>query len=147
MPCTRAARGTRSRMRILGTTPIFLRRSALRTRLTKRQLIGSAPRVTMPDRKCIVCGNPIPKNRGLRAKTCSRECSENKPDSAPPLLKETRQYEYATTPYQRHLTRLGWSQLHAARVLGIDPRTSRRYASGDLNTPEAVIRKLKRKTK
>jgi hypothetical protein len=50
-----------------------------------------------------------------------------------------RKYDYPTTEYSRAIARLGWSQIHAAKMFGIDARTSRRYASGDLQLP-AVMR-------
>lgn len=43
-----------------------------------------------------------------------------------------RIYDYPETEYSRAIARLGWSQVGAARLLGIDPRTSRRYIAGDL---------------
>ena len=43
-----------------------------------------------------------------------------------------RIYDYPETEYSRSIDRLGWSQVGAAKLLGIDPRTSRRYISGDL---------------
>jgi hypothetical protein len=54
-----------------------------------------------------------------------------------------RKYDYAMTEYSRAISRLGWSQVHAAKVLGINPRTSRRYAGSDLNLPvvlQALLR-------
>lgn len=49
-----------------------------------------------------------------------------------------RKYDYPETEYSRALERLGWSQVGAARMLGIDARTSRRYASGDLQPPKPL---------
>lgn len=49
-----------------------------------------------------------------------------------------RKYDYPETEYSRAIDRLGWSQVGAAKALGIDPRTSRRYASGDLAMPSAL---------
>jgi hypothetical protein len=49
-----------------------------------------------------------------------------------------RLYDYPVTEYQRALERLGWSQVGAAKMLGIDPRTSRRYISGDLQPPRPL---------
>jgi hypothetical protein len=44
-----------------------------------------------------------------------------------------RLYDYPETEYARAVKRLwGDNQLHAARMLGIDERTSRRYYSGDV---------------
>jgi hypothetical protein len=50
-----------------------------------------------------------------------------------------RKYDYPVTEYSRAIARLGWSQVHAAKMLGVDARTSRRYVSGDLQLP-AVTR-------
>lgn len=49
-----------------------------------------------------------------------------------------RVYDYPETEYARAVERLGWSQVGAARLLGIDPRTSRRYISGDLQPPRPL---------
>lgn len=49
-----------------------------------------------------------------------------------------RQYDYPDTEYALALQRLGWSQVGAAKILGIDPRTSRRYISGDLQPPQPL---------
>lgn len=49
-----------------------------------------------------------------------------------------RKYDYPITEYQRAIERLGWSQVGAAKMLGIDPRTSRRYISGDLQPPKPL---------
>jgi hypothetical protein len=49
-----------------------------------------------------------------------------------------RIYEYPVTEYATAIERLGWSQVHAAKTLGIDPRTSRRYISGDLALPRPL---------
>jgi len=40
--------------------------------------------------------------------------------------------------YRSTLSRLGLSQVAAARVMGIDPRTSRRYALGETPIPKIV---------
>lgn len=39
------------------------------------------------------------------------------------------------TALRTALNRLGLSQVGAARILGIDPRTMRRYCSGELPVP------------
>ena len=44
--------------------------------------------------------------------------------------------------YRANLARLGLSQVGAARFLGIDARTSRRYASGERPIPPPVARLL-----
>ena len=49
-----------------------------------------------------------------------------------------RQYDYPVTEYARAIERLGWSQVGAAKLLGIDPRTSRRYIAGDLAMPSTL---------
>jgi hypothetical protein len=49
-----------------------------------------------------------------------------------------RIYDYPETEYARAVERLGWSQVGAAKRLGIDPRTSRRYISGDLQLPRPL---------
>lgn len=49
-----------------------------------------------------------------------------------------RLYDYPVTEYARAIDRLGWSQVGAAKMLGIDPRTSRRYISGDLQPPNTL---------
>ena len=40
-----------------------------------------------------------------------------------------------TDDYRNHLARLDLSQLAAGRMLGVDPRTARRFASGDQPIP------------
>jgi transcriptional regulator with XRE-family HTH domain len=40
--------------------------------------------------------------------------------------------------YRNALDKLGWSQLEAARQLGINPRTSRRYALKERKVPKTV---------
>lgn len=40
--------------------------------------------------------------------------------------------------YQAALDRLGLSQLGAARLIGVGPRTSRRWAAGDAEIPESA---------
>jgi hypothetical protein len=88
-------------------------------------------------KKCAVCKKPIPKSRGIRAKTCSAKCSESLKESSPVApLKIERE---TVTPYQKSIIDMGWNQVQAARFLGIDPRTSRRYASGELKTPAATM--------
>lgn len=42
------------------------------------------------------------------------------------------------TQFRKALERLGLSQVAAARFLGIGDRTSRRWASGDVEVPRAV---------
>ena len=41
--------------------------------------------------------------------------------------------------YRRALARLGLTQNGAARLFGIDDRTSRRYVSGDSAVPTAIV--------
>lgn len=45
--------------------------------------------------------------------------------------------------YRASLAGLGLSQVGAARLFGVDPRTSRRWAAGDLEIPKAVQIALK----
>lgn len=45
--------------------------------------------------------------------------------------------------YRLCLHRLGLSQLAAAKVLGIGPRTSRAYALGEVRIPEPVAKLLR----
>ncbi len=47
------------------------------------------------------------------------------------------------TQYQASLNRLGLSQVGAARLFGVDPRTSRRWVAGDLVIPRAVALALR----
>lgn len=47
------------------------------------------------------------------------------------------------TQYQAAIDRLGLSQVGAARLLGVDPRTSRRWVAGDLAIPRAVALALR----
>jgi hypothetical protein len=47
--------------------------------------------------------------------------------------------------YRKALDELGWSQVEAARELGFDPRTSRRYALGERKIPKTVEMLLKMK--
>lgn len=54
-----------------------------------------------------------------------------------------RIYDYPETEYARAIDRLGWSQVGAAKLLGIDPRTSRRYIAGDLAMPSALQKLLR----
>lgn len=49
-----------------------------------------------------------------------------------------RKYDYPVTEYTLAIERLGWSQVGAAKMLGIDARTSRRYAAGDLELPKPL---------
>jgi transcriptional regulator with XRE-family HTH domain len=49
--------------------------------------------------------------------------------------------------YRNALSKLGWSQLEAARQLGVNPRTSRRYALGERKVPKTVELLLKIKLK
>lgn len=44
--------------------------------------------------------------------------------------------------YRKALDELGWSQVEAARELGFDPRTSRRYALGERKIPMTVEKLL-----
>ena len=44
--------------------------------------------------------------------------------------------------YRANIAHLGLSQVAAARLLGIDARTSRRYASGERPIPPPVARLL-----
>lgn len=54
-----------------------------------------------------------------------------------------RIYDYPETEYSRAIARLGWSQVGAAKLLGIDARTSRRYISGDLPLPGPLSKLLR----
>jgi hypothetical protein len=45
--------------------------------------------------------------------------------------------------YQAALDRLGLSQVGAAELFGVDPRTSRRWVAGDLVIPRAVALALR----
>lgn len=47
------------------------------------------------------------------------------------------------TQYQASLKRLGLSQVGAARLFGVDPRTSRRWVADDLVIPRAVALALR----
>ena len=40
--------------------------------------------------------------------------------------------------YRAALDRLGFSQLGAAKLFGVGPRTSRRWAAGDADIPETA---------
>lgn len=42
------------------------------------------------------------------------------------------------TQYRDTIAALGLNQSSAARLFGVDPRTSRRWASGDMPVPRAV---------
>jgi hypothetical protein len=48
-----------------------------------------------------------------------------------------------STQYQAALDGLGLSQVGAARLLGVDPRTSRRWALGEATVPPAVALALR----
>jgi DNA-binding transcriptional regulator YiaG len=45
--------------------------------------------------------------------------------------------------YREAIERLGLSQIAAARLLGVDARTSRRWASGDRDVPPPAVRFLR----
>jgi hypothetical protein len=45
--------------------------------------------------------------------------------------------------YRKTLVRLGFSQVKAAKILGVDPRTSRRWALGETDVPHCVGLALK----
>jgi len=45
--------------------------------------------------------------------------------------------------YLAALKRLGLNRMQAAELLGIDPRTQRRYTSGDRDVPESTARFLR----
>lgn len=47
------------------------------------------------------------------------------------------------TQYQAALDGLGLSQVGAARLFGVDPRTSRRWALGEASVPPAVALALR----
>lgn len=47
------------------------------------------------------------------------------------------------TEYREAIESLGLSQVGAARLFGVDPRTSRRWALGELPVPRAVELALK----
>lgn len=82
---------------------------------------------------CVVCKKPIPVQRGTRAATCSKECSAV---YKPTIFAKPR--KPVTTEYQKSILKIGWNQIQAAKFLGIDPRTSRRYAAGELRTPAPI---------
>jgi transcriptional regulator with XRE-family HTH domain len=44
--------------------------------------------------------------------------------------------------YRAALERMGLTQVKAAELLGIDPRTSRRYALGECPVPEPIMKLL-----
>ena len=46
--------------------------------------------------------------------------------------------------FRAELTRLGLSQVQAARFLSVDPRTLRRWASGEIEIPGSVALLLPR---
>lgn len=46
--------------------------------------------------------------------------------------------------YRKALDELGLSQVEAAKLLGVNPRTSRRYALGERSIPKPVELLLKR---
>lgn len=43
------------------------------------------------------------------------------------------------TTYQKRIDRIGLSQTDAARILNVDPRTSRRWALGEVDPPPVVL--------
>jgi DNA-binding transcriptional regulator YiaG len=45
--------------------------------------------------------------------------------------------------YREAIERLGLSQIAAARLLGVDARTSRRWASGERDVPPPAVRFLR----
>jgi len=45
--------------------------------------------------------------------------------------------------YRQAIERLGLSQVAAARLLGVDARTSRRWASGERDVPPPAVRFLR----
>jgi DNA-binding transcriptional regulator YiaG len=45
--------------------------------------------------------------------------------------------------YRQAIDRLGLSQIAAARLLGVDARTSRRWASGERDIPPPAVRFLR----
>lgn len=45
--------------------------------------------------------------------------------------------------YRQAIERLGLSQIAAARLLGVDARTSRRWASGERDIPPPAVRFLR----
>jgi hypothetical protein len=47
------------------------------------------------------------------------------------------------TQYVATLKRLGLTQVGAARLFGVDPRTSRRWVAGDLVIPRSVALALR----
>lgn len=47
------------------------------------------------------------------------------------------------TEYREAIESIGLSQVGAARLFGVDPRTSRRWALGELPVPRAVELALK----
>ena len=51
-------------------------------------------------------------------------------------------YKKDAKEYREAIHRLGLTQIDAARELGIDPRTSRRYALGECRLPPTVAKLL-----
>jgi hypothetical protein len=54
-----------------------------------------------------------------------------------------RVYDYPPTEYSRAIARLGWNQVQASRMLGLAPRSSRRYAAGDREMDGPLSRLLR----
>lgn len=52
-------------------------------------------------------------------------------------------YDYPETEYTRALKQLGWNQVQAGRMLGLAPRSSRRYAAGDREMDGPLTRLLR----
>ena len=63
------------------------------------------------------------------------------PDNAPGWVSDAISGKNKTD-FDRLLEKLGYSQRSAARMLQIDDRTVRRYASGELNPPHHIVRLL-----
>jgi DNA-binding transcriptional regulator YiaG len=55
----------------------------------------------------------------------------------------TRSAKMTPEEYRKAIEGLGLSQIAAARLLGVDARTSRRWASGDRDIPPPAVRFLR----
>lgn len=94
-----------------------------------------------PERLCVICEEEIPASRGERSTTCSKDCAAINAMDNPVIhgpVPERRLYNYPETEYARAIAILEWNQIQASKRLGVDPRTSRRYTSGDLTPPRPL---------
>lgn len=60
-----------------------------------------------------------------------------------PLLPRIKPTKLTPLAYREAIERLGLSQVGASRLFGVDPRTSRRWALGELPVPRPVELALK----